>query len=111
MEALTVLTFVLAFLLFGWGYQIGVGQRSSLVPGNIPVHIRNRRGYLQWIGMNLMIAGTLGLVDGLFQLLFPLTHGTMFLAYVGVILPILGVRILLGGRRYILHEMPGGQGG
>ncbi len=108
MEPLTALTFVLAILLLGWGHQIGFRQRPSPVPGGAPVRIKDQQAYFQWIGANLMVSGVLGLVDGLLQTLFPATHTTMFLAYGAVILPIMGIRIVLGKRRYEIQRARGG---
>ena len=108
MEPLTALTFVLAILLLGWGHQIGFGQRPSLVPGGVPDRIKDPQVYLRWVGANLMVSGVLGLVDGFLQALFPATHTTMFLAYGAVILPLMGIRIVLGKRRYEIQKERGG---
>jgi hypothetical protein len=108
MEPLTALTFVLAILLLGWGHQIGFRQRSSLVPGGVPDRIKDPQAYLRWIGANLMVTGVLGLVDGLLQALVPATHTTMFLSYGAVILPIMGIRIVLGKKRYEIQRERGG---
>ena len=103
MQILTVLTFVIAFLLILWGYLVGVKGRSLLIPGYTPERVQNKQGHVLWIGYNLMVMGTLGIIDGVFQAVFPLTYLAMFLAYAVVIIPILSVRIITGKKRYEVH--------
>ncbi len=100
MEPLTAFTFLAAAGLMVWGYLIGMKRKLSLVPGYRKNDIHNDRGYAIWIGYNLMGMGTLGGIDGLMQVLFPVTHTSMFLAWAVIIVPAITVRIFLGKKRY-----------
>ncbi len=100
MEPLTAFTFLAAAGLMVWGYLVGMKRKLSLVPGYRKNDIHNDRGYAIWIGYNLMGMGTLGGIDGLMQVLFPVTHTSMFLAWAVIIVPAITVRIFLGKKRY-----------
>jgi hypothetical protein len=100
MEPLTVFTFFSAMALIVWGYLIGIRKKLSLIPGHAPIRIRDERGYAIWVGYNLLGMGTLGIIDGLLQAFSPETHVSMFLAYAVIIVPMIGIRIIAGKKRY-----------
>lgn len=100
MEPLTVLTFVFSGGILVWGYLVGIGRRSSFMPRFTSKAWRSERLVLSWVGFSLMVTGFLGVVAGVLQYLFPLTHVYMFLAYFAVILPLMGVRVVRGLKRY-----------
>ncbi|MDD1676039.1 MAG: hypothetical protein LUQ17_05055 [Methanomicrobiales archaeon] len=101
MEPLTVFTFSLSALIIVWGYLVGVKRKHSLIPRfHTTGKIKDERLYGQWIGYNLMVLGTLGGIDAILQTMFPQTHLTMFLAYMIVIVPTMGLRTIIGKRRF-----------
>lgn len=100
MEPLTVFTFIIAFGLFVWGFLVGIKRMFSLIPRYSPSRVKNDRGYTMWIGYNLMVLGTLGGIDGVFQTFFPDTHISMFLGYAIIIIPAIVLRIMMGKKRF-----------
>jgi hypothetical protein len=99
-DPLTIFTFFAALGLILWGYLVGMKRKLSLIPRYLPKKVKNERGYTMWIGYNLMGMGTLGVIDGLLQALFPETHVSMFLAYAIIIVPAIGFRTITGKKRF-----------
>lgn len=101
MELLTVVTFLLGAVLLAAGWHVAIRRRCIPDISGWRERARDGEGLASWVGLNLIVTGLLALVAGTLQYLFPLTHATMFLAYIAVIVPLMTFRILRGSRRYL----------
>ena len=103
MQILTVLTFALGSIFIFFGYLI-VGKWRMRILGTIgTLAILRNDMTSSYLGYNFIVLGILGYIAGFFEFFFPRTHFYMFLAYVVIIIPIMGIRLWRGIKSYKLE--------